>query len=249
MTLLMVPLPLRVEHLQRDQTRVGRDAGLLAVRVVAVAGDDAGDVRAVAVVVVRRHGRRSTKSTNAETRWLPYGYCADERLVRSSCHVVMPESMTATPTPAPVRPGGLIDGERADGERRPVVEFGGRPIEVDGDDGRVRGKARQHRVRNVDHVTVDDLERAGRVRLELGRKLRAGPQHHDCTGLRRGGLGERRPKRELVIQSRLWARAIAFDAKPNRAMATTAIVRLGSRDSSTQFQEISCAFGVHKSSE
>ena len=53
MMLLMVPLPFCVEHLERDDVRVGRDAALLAVRVVAVAGDDAGDVRAVAVVVVR----------------------------------------------------------------------------------------------------------------------------------------------------------------------------------------------------
>ena len=42
----------RVEHLQADEVRRRRDAGVRAARVVAVAGDDAGDVRAVAVVVV-----------------------------------------------------------------------------------------------------------------------------------------------------------------------------------------------------
>ena len=68
MTLLMVPVPFASSTFSDDQVGVGRDAGLLAVRVVAVAGDDAGDVRAVAVVVVRRQRRRSTKSTNAETR-------------------------------------------------------------------------------------------------------------------------------------------------------------------------------------
>ena len=54
MTSLMTPLPVRVEHLQADDVRAGRDAGAAPLRVVAVAGDDAGDVRAVAVVVVRR---------------------------------------------------------------------------------------------------------------------------------------------------------------------------------------------------
>ena len=42
-----------VEHLQADEVRRRRDPGVRAVRVVAVAGDDARDVRAVAVVVVR----------------------------------------------------------------------------------------------------------------------------------------------------------------------------------------------------
>ena len=58
MMLLIVPLPCCVEHLQRDRRAVRRDARLLAERVVAVAGDDAGDVAAVAVVVVgQRRGR------------------------------------------------------------------------------------------------------------------------------------------------------------------------------------------------
>ena len=68
MTSLMRPLPVGVEHLQHDQVRAGRDARSRAARVEAVAGDDAGDVRAVAVVVVRRRVARSTKSTNRSTR-------------------------------------------------------------------------------------------------------------------------------------------------------------------------------------
>ena len=55
---------------------------------------------------------------------------------------------------------------------------------MDGEHGRVRAKAGEHRLRNIHDVTVDDLEPAGRERLELYRKLRAGPQHDDCTGLR-----------------------------------------------------------------
>ena len=54
MTLLMTPRAAIVEHLQADQVRRRGDAGARAERVVAVAGDDPGDVRAVAVVVVRR---------------------------------------------------------------------------------------------------------------------------------------------------------------------------------------------------
>src|SRR6185503_12657536 len=49
-----VAAPGAVEDLQRNEIRVGSDTSLLAIRVVAVAGDDAGDVGAVAVVVVGR---------------------------------------------------------------------------------------------------------------------------------------------------------------------------------------------------
>ena len=52
MMLLIVPLPLASSTFSDDERAPGAMPGLLAVRVVAVAGDDAGDVRAVAVVVV-----------------------------------------------------------------------------------------------------------------------------------------------------------------------------------------------------
>ena len=53
MTSLMRPRPVFVEHLEHD--RGARPARCRSARrgVEAVAGDDAGDVRAVAVVVVR----------------------------------------------------------------------------------------------------------------------------------------------------------------------------------------------------
>ena len=104
MMLLIVPLPLRVEHLQRDQAGIGRGAGLLAVRVVAVAGDDAGDVRAVAVVVVRRGPAVDEVDEHRDALVAVGIQLAVELFVRSSCQLVMPESITATPTPAPVRP-------------------------------------------------------------------------------------------------------------------------------------------------
>ena len=46
-------LAVLVEHLEADEVGGRRDAGAGTVRVEAIAGDDAGDVRAVAVVVVR----------------------------------------------------------------------------------------------------------------------------------------------------------------------------------------------------
>ena len=72
---LMVPWPFASSTFS-EMSDARRDARLLAVRVVAVAGDDAGDVRAVAVVVVRQ-ARPLTKSTNFATRWLPYGKSFD----------------------------------------------------------------------------------------------------------------------------------------------------------------------------
>ena len=46
-----VAVALAVEDLEADELRAGSDARAASVRVVAAAGDDAGDVRAVAVVV------------------------------------------------------------------------------------------------------------------------------------------------------------------------------------------------------
>ena len=93
----------------------------------------------------------------------------------------------------------LVDGERADAERRPVVELGGGPIEMDAEDRGVRGKPRQQPVRNIDDVTVDDVELAGREPLEPRRKVRARFERHD-----RMRLPERvvvkGPERELLVQ-------------------------------------------------
>ena len=69
--------------------------GARAARVEAVARDDAGDVRAVAVVVVRRRpavDEIDEVDRRAARRRSP---------ARSSCHAVTPESITATPTPVP----------------------------------------------------------------------------------------------------------------------------------------------------
>jgi hypothetical protein len=53
MIALIVPLPVRIERLQRNDVGAGRDRITRAISVEAVAGDDARDVRAVAPVVIR----------------------------------------------------------------------------------------------------------------------------------------------------------------------------------------------------
>ena len=69
MTSLMTPAPCLVEHLQADDVRRRRDAGVRAVGVVAVAGDDPRDVRAVPVVVVGVRQSVDEVHERASTRW------------------------------------------------------------------------------------------------------------------------------------------------------------------------------------
>ena len=227
MTLLMVPLPFGVEHLQRDEIRVGRDAGLLAVRVVAVAGDDAGDVRAVAVVVVRASGRRRRSRRTPRRADCRRDTALERAVVRSSCHAGDARVDHRDADAGAGQAGRLIDGKRADGDRGPIVELGGGPVEMDGEDGGVRGKARQHRVRYIHDVAVDDLERAGGVRLELRRKLRARPQHDDCTGVAWMTSRCGRPEHELVVQPRLWARGHRVRRQAEQSESEDGEVRLG----------------------
>ena len=86
-----------------------------AVRVVAVARDDAGDVRAVAVVVVRLPTGNSTKSTN----------CDDAR----GAEIVVPVGDAGIDDrdadAGAVEPEGFMDPVRADGRagalHRPVT--------------------------------------------------------------------------------------------------------------------------------
>ena len=101
MMLLIVPLPLASRTLRPTMRGFGRDAGFPPLRIMTVAGNDARDVRAVAVVVIRQ------SAAVHEVHELIDALIAVRKqrrrvFVRSSCHAVMPESMTATPTPAPV---------------------------------------------------------------------------------------------------------------------------------------------------
>ena len=74
----------------------GRDGVARAVGVEAVAGDDAGDVRAVAPVVVRL---RVAVDEVDEVRHALTLAIGDRQVVVPA---VMPESTIATPTPAPL---------------------------------------------------------------------------------------------------------------------------------------------------
>ena len=76
-----------VEHLQADQVRRRRDARVRAVRVVAVAGDDAGDVRPVAVVVV---GLRQTVDEVDEAGHALAADDANSRRAAAVAEVVVP---------------------------------------------------------------------------------------------------------------------------------------------------------------
>ena len=62
-------LAVAVERLERDDGGARGHAAAGAVAVVAVAGDDAGHVRAVAPVVVGGRATVPTKSTNLVMRW------------------------------------------------------------------------------------------------------------------------------------------------------------------------------------
>ena len=63
-----------VQHFQHENLRSRRDAGVKALRVGAAAGNEPGDMRAVAVVVVRRNrdhliATSEVVETQNPTRW------------------------------------------------------------------------------------------------------------------------------------------------------------------------------------
>ena len=71
MTSLVYAVAVRVEHFQDDELDARRDAPILAVRSAAAAANQAGDVRAVAVVVLCGAGRAGEVSKGAD----PAGEC------------------------------------------------------------------------------------------------------------------------------------------------------------------------------
>ena len=105
-----------VEDAQRDDAGVWRGAGLEAARIEAVAGDDAGDVRAVAVSIVRRHAAVH----KVDERLNPLVAEGIER-ARPIGQVVMPARDTGVDdrdANARAREAErLLDGPRADRER------------------------------------------------------------------------------------------------------------------------------------
>ena len=146
-----------VEHLQRNQVRLGRRAAFLAVRIVAVARDDAGDVRAVPVVVVRR-GVPVDEVDELHHALVAVGI---QRAGRTG-QVVMPAGDAGVDDrDADARPGEaqrVANDLRAHRQRRAVVELGRRPVVVQAEHRRVHGEFGEEAIRQFDGEPVDDAE-------------------------------------------------------------------------------------------
>ncbi len=136
--------------------------------VVAVAGDDAGDVRAVAVVVV---GLRLVVD---EVDKLCHALIVDRAdLGRSAlvAQVVVPASdarvddrdADAGAVVAPL----LLGGARADRDRRAAIVARDRTVVVNGQDLRALGDRLDHTVRQFDRHAVDELQAAAETAPEL----------------------------------------------------------------------------------
>ena len=182
----------RVEHLERDQARLGGRARLLATRIVAVARDDAGDVRAVAVVVV---GLRPAVHEVHELRHALIAVGIQHG--RGVREVVVPRRDAGVDhgnADAGARKAEhLANHARADRHRRPVVEFRGGTIVVDAEHRRMLRHLAEQPIGQIDDLSVDDpeLPLALRERGELRRQLRAGHELDDHTGRARLAVGRR----------------------------------------------------------
>ena len=160
----------------------------MAGGIEAVAGDDAGDVRPVTVVVVLR-APLLTKSTASVTR-RRLGP-APRRNVRSSWRLT-PESMTATPTPVPSRPlrgpptASTVALKRAEGGLRDELA-----VFVHAQDGRISGERIEVGVVDVHHVRVERLQvRAAKPAgaRDDRRGFRVWPELDEHAGSGRSGL-------------------------------------------------------------
>ena len=157
-----------VEHLQADEVRRRRDARVRAIRVVAVAGDDAGDVRAVAVVVV---GLEAIVDEVDEAGHALATDHADLGRVALIVQVVVPSRDTrvddrhadAGAVIAPL----LLRRAGADRHRRAVVVPRNRTVEVDAQHFRALGNLLDDAVRELDGHAVDELEPAAQTATEL----------------------------------------------------------------------------------
>ena len=157
-----------IENLQADEVRRRRDARVRAVRVVAVAGDDAGDVRAVAVVVV---GLRLVVDEVDKPRHALIVDRADLARAALVVQVVVPASDTrvddrdadAGAVVAPL----LLGGARADRDRRAVIVARDRTVVVNGQDLRAFGDRLDHTVRQFDRHAVDELQATAQAAAEL----------------------------------------------------------------------------------
>ena len=104
-----------------------------AAGVVAVAGDDAGDVRAVAVVVVGRRRNAFTKSTKRAIRPAP----------RSSCQAARPSRSPRRRRRCRRSRASRAARSCAHGGARGLGRAGHRPVKADGQDFSLRRRARR----------------------------------------------------------------------------------------------------------
>ncbi len=157
-----------IEDFQADQVRRRRDARVRAIRVVAVAGDDAGDVRPVAVVVV------GLEAIVDEVDEAGHALAADDtnsRRVAAVGEVVVPARDTrvddrhadASAVIAPL----LLRRAGADRDRRAAVVPRNRTIEVDAQHFRALGDLLDDPVRQLDGHAVDELEPTAQSAAEL----------------------------------------------------------------------------------
>ena len=157
-----------IEHLQADDVGRRSDAGAGAVRVIAVAGDDARHVRAMPVVVVRR--RQSVDEVDERRRPLAvhHAHLAVGALIR---HVVV-QGGDAGVDDRDADAGAVVavlltDGAGADRHRGTIEVLAGRPIVVDADDFRALGQGLDDPVRQLHDHAVDQLQLAADTAAQL----------------------------------------------------------------------------------
>ena len=179
-------LTVRVEDLQHGEAGIGRDPGVLPVRVEAVSGNDARHVRAVAVIVIRQ---RLAADEVDEGRH-PLVAVRIERC-RAAGEVVVPARDARVDDRHTDAGAGkaetAIDFPRPDRQRRAVVRAGRRPVVVHVEHVRMRRQLLQRAVRQLEHLSVDEAQQAVlfRVVLELVGQLCARVERHDhCRKIR-----------------------------------------------------------------
>ena len=157
MTLEIVPLPCAVENLEHDEVCIRRHAGVLRVRVVAVARDDAGDVRTVSIIVVRRRDAVDEIDEGRDAL-----VAEGVRAARAARQVVVPRRDAGVDDRnADARAGvteRLLNGPRTDRDRGAVVVLERRPIVVDAKRARIRRQAAQQTVRQIENRSVQKTE-------------------------------------------------------------------------------------------
>ena len=147
---------LLVEHLERDDGRARRDAAVQAGGVEAVAGDDAGDVRTVTVVVVRACAVVDEVDGVGHAKAARTGPAQEREVVVAADTGVDDGDADARAVEAVTRAAGRQHGgtqtSRGHGLRDELAVF------VHAQDGRIGGERIEVGVVDVHHVRVERLQ-------------------------------------------------------------------------------------------